>query len=58
MCATCVAQGVFYVGGAVGGLRVMAFRAKVKRLAGEAAKTAEPAEPGEPRPDDLVRSDG
>lgn len=31
MCATCVAQGVVYLGGAVGSLRVMAARAEVKR---------------------------
>jgi hypothetical protein len=32
MCATCVAQGVVYLGGAVGSLRVMAARAEAKRL--------------------------
>jgi hypothetical protein len=31
MCATCVAQGVAYVGGALAGLQVMAARAAAKR---------------------------
>jgi hypothetical protein len=31
MCATCVAQGVAYVGGALGGLQVMAARARSRR---------------------------
>jgi hypothetical protein len=31
MCATCVAQGVVYLGGAVGSLRVMAARAEARR---------------------------
>jgi hypothetical protein len=31
MCATCVAQGVAYVGGALAGLQVMATRAAAKR---------------------------
>ena len=31
MCAACVAQGITYVGGALGGLQVMAARAKAKR---------------------------
>lgn len=31
MCATCVAQGTLYVGGAVGALRLMAARASAKR---------------------------
>lgn len=31
MCATCVAQGVTYVGGALAGLQVMGARAKAKR---------------------------
>ena len=33
MCVSCVAQGIVYVGGAVGGLQVMAHRARHKRLA-------------------------
>ena len=35
MCVNCVAQGIVYVGGAVGGLQVMAHRARHKRLAQE-----------------------
>jgi hypothetical protein len=31
MCASCVAQGVTYVGGAVAGLQVMAVRARRRR---------------------------
>lgn len=31
MCAACVAQGITYVGGALGSLQVMAARAKAKR---------------------------
>lgn len=33
MCTACVAQGIVYVGGAVGTLRVMAARAEHKRKA-------------------------
>jgi hypothetical protein len=32
MCASCVAQGVAYVGGAVGALQVMRARARMRRL--------------------------
>lgn len=46
MCAACVAQGITYVGGAVGSLRLMAARAEHKRRErterGDSA--AEPAE--------------
>jgi hypothetical protein len=31
MCATCVAQGAVYVGGALAGLQVMAARARARR---------------------------
>jgi hypothetical protein len=31
MCATCVAQGVTYVGGAVGALQVMRIKARLRR---------------------------
>ena len=44
MCATCVAQGAVYAGGALAGLRVMAFRARRRRgdgsVAGEGAVAA------------------
>lgn len=33
MCATCWAQGLMYVGGAVGGLRIAAARAGRRRIA-------------------------
>lgn len=36
MCAVCVAQGITYVGGALGGLQVMAARAKARRQRDEA----------------------
>ena len=32
MCVNCVAEGIVYVGGALGGLQVMAVRARSKRL--------------------------
>jgi hypothetical protein len=31
MCATCVAQGIAYIGGALGTLRLMAARAEARR---------------------------
>jgi hypothetical protein len=40
MCAACVAQGIGYVGGAVGSLRVMAGRASTKRRRGQGATTS------------------
>jgi len=57
MCAACVAQGITYVGGALGSLQVMAARAKARRRGGADADadvddpdvtespTREPAEP-------------
>ena len=53
MCVNCVAQGAVYLGGAVGGLQVMAARARHKRLAQEAADPAPDREPvaHEPQPD-------
>jgi hypothetical protein len=42
MCASCVAQGAVYVGGAVAGLQVMAARARHRRAAGAPAPTGEP----------------
>jgi hypothetical protein len=47
VCAACVAQGIVYVGGAVGSLRVMAARAEAKRTpkAGSGAKPSKLATP-------------
>lgn len=45
MCAACVAQGIVYVGGALGGLQVMAARAKARRGGDD------PAPPSEPEPE-------
>lgn len=36
MCASCVAQGITYVGGSAAFLRLMAFRAKRRRVSHEA----------------------
>lgn len=44
MCATCVAQGVVYVGAAVAGLRVMGARAKAGRRVDRAADGDRPVE--------------
>jgi len=41
MCAACVAQGITYVGGALGGLQVMAARAKAKRQKPQEAEVPE-----------------
>jgi hypothetical protein len=47
MCATCVAQGVTYVGGALAALQVMAARARSGRRSEADAAALEPT-PGEP----------
>jgi hypothetical protein len=39
MCATCVAQGAVYVGGALAGLQVMAARARMRRHGIDAGAT-------------------
>jgi len=44
MCASCVAQGVVYVGGAVAGLQVMAARARHRRAGTSAAAPAPAAD--------------
>jgi hypothetical protein len=44
MCASCVAQGVVYVGGALTGLQVMAARARARRPAGAPTVTETPPE--------------
>jgi hypothetical protein len=44
MCAACVAQGITYVGGALGSLQVMAARAKAKRQPKVEKPEAEPVE--------------
>ena len=44
MCTACVAQGIAYVGGAVGTLRVMAARAEHRRKA-KAVEAHGPEEP-------------
>ncbi|MDZ7674837.1 MAG: hypothetical protein U5K30_07205 [Acidimicrobiales bacterium] len=48
MCATCVSQGVLYVGGAVGTLRIMAHRAARRRteLVASSADAAVPRNSG------------
>ena len=46
MCASCVAQGVVYVGGALTGLQVMAARARARRPAGAPTATETPPEAG------------
>ena len=40
MCAACVAQGIAYVGGALGGLQVMAAHARRSRVTGATKATA------------------
>jgi hypothetical protein len=45
MCAACVAQGIAYVGGAVGGLQVMAARAKARRRSNEPQQDEEATSP-------------
>lgn len=50
MCATCVAQGVVYVGGALTGLQVMGARARARRRASEAPEAPE-ARPTDDQPD-------
>lgn len=42
MCAACVAQGIAYVGGALGGLQVMAARAKARRVTAQISDEAPP----------------
>ena len=56
MCATCVAQGVTYVGGALAGLQVMAVRARARRLRSTDPSTAGPL--GAEAPDVSTVSDG
>jgi hypothetical protein len=48
MCTACVSQGLLYVGGAVGTLRVMAARAEHKRAAAR-GELDEPVEAGRER---------
>jgi hypothetical protein len=43
MCAACVAQGVTYVGGAIGALQVMRVRARVRRTGRDGEPQAAPA---------------
>ena len=51
MCAACVAQGITYVGGAVGALQVAAFRARRRRIAAETVGVPTPTDTEVP-PDD------
>ena len=44
MCATCVAQGVTYVGGALATLQVMAARAKSRRARSSSTSTSTPGD--------------
>jgi hypothetical protein len=51
MCATCVAQGIGYVGSALVGLQVMGARAKARRRSsedGEAGSSTDTADPADP----------
>ena len=47
MCATCVAQGVTYVGGALATLQVMAARARASRTRSTASAEAQAPSPAE-----------
>jgi hypothetical protein len=49
MCAACVAQGIAYVGGALGSLQVMAARAKARRTGVDPPDTPGPSDSPEPR---------
>lgn len=48
MCATCVAQGVVYVGGAVAGLQVMAARARRRGASGSTREDAHVVDDADP----------
>jgi hypothetical protein len=52
MCAACVAQGVTYVGGAIGALQVMRIRARVRRTGRDGEPQAAPAPSNEAPSDD------